>query len=176
MEAQMLILFLLISHLKRLLTSALIRFLKIWKQQKVYQEYNLRSFYLLLHKNRKKQVDGVAMGSPLGPTQANAFLVQFEKIWLQNCPSDFKPHYYRRYVDDVFVLFTSPKHLLVFRNFINGQHANMSFTIERERQNRISFLDIAIIREHKTFIASVCRKPSFGEVYTHFDNFFNICL
>ena len=40
-----------------------------------------------------KQVDGVAMGSPLGPTLANAFVVHFEKNWLQNCPSYFKPHY-----------------------------------------------------------------------------------
>ena len=40
-----------------------------------------------------KQVDGVTMGSPLGLTLANAFLVHFEKNWLQNCPSDFKPHY-----------------------------------------------------------------------------------
>ena len=46
------------------------------------------------------------MGSPLGLALANAFLVHFEKNWLQNCPSDYKPHYYRRYVDDIFVLFT----------------------------------------------------------------------
>ena len=56
-----------------------------------------------------KQVDEVAMGSPLGPTLANVFLVHFEKNWLQNCPSDFKPHSYRRYVNDIFVLFISPK-------------------------------------------------------------------
>ena len=43
--------------------------------------------------------DGVAMGSPLGPTLANAFLVHFEKNWLRNCPSDFKPHYYRPEMD-----------------------------------------------------------------------------
>ena len=49
------------------------------------------------------------MGSPLGSTLANAFLVHFEKNWSQNCLSDFKPHYYRRYVNDIFVLFTSPK-------------------------------------------------------------------
>ena len=46
------------------------------------------------------------MGSPLGPTLANAFLVHFEKNWLQNCLSDHNPHYYRWYVDDIFVLFT----------------------------------------------------------------------
>ena len=111
------------------------------------------------------------MGSPLGPMLANAFLVYFEKNWLQNCPSDFKPHYYRRYVDDIFVLFTSPKHLEAFRNFLNGRHANMSFTIEREKQNRMSFLDIAIICEDKTFTTSVYRKPTSSGVYTHFNSF-----
>ena len=47
------------------------------------------------------------MGPHLGPALVNVFLVYFEKNWLQNCPSDFKPRYYRRYVDDIFVLFTS---------------------------------------------------------------------
>ena len=51
------------------------------------------------------------MGSPLRPTLARAFQVHFEKNWLQNFPSDLKPHYYRRYVDDIFVLITSRKHL-----------------------------------------------------------------
>ena len=35
-----------------------------------------------------KQHDGVATGSPLGPTLANVFLCYREKIWFQNCPSD----------------------------------------------------------------------------------------
>ena len=51
-----------------------------------------------------KQIDGVSMGLPLGPTLANAFLCHYEKLWLDNCPSDFKPLVYRRYVDDIFVL------------------------------------------------------------------------
>ena len=113
-----------------------------------------------------KQVDGVTTGSPLGPTLANAFPVHFEKNWLENCPSD-----YRRYVDDIFVLFTSPKHLEAFRNFLNGRHANLSFTTECEKQNRMSFLDIAIIRENITFTTSVYRKPTFSGFYTHFDSF-----
>ena len=75
------------------------------------------------------------MGSLLGPALANAFLVHFEKNWLQNYPSDFKPHYYRRYVDDIFVLFTSPKYLEAFRNFLNGRDANMSFTFQCEKQS-----------------------------------------
>ena len=61
-----------------------------------------------------KQTDGVAMGSPLGPDLANAFLCFHEQIWLNDCPEDFKPVYYRRYVDDIFALFRSPDHLEEF--------------------------------------------------------------
>ena len=35
----------------------------------------------------------------------------------------------------------------------------------------MSFLDIAIIHEDKTFTTSVYRKPTFSGVYTHFDSF-----
>ena len=45
------------------------------------------------------------MGTPLGPTLANVFLCYHEKGWPQNCPSEFKPVIYRRYVDDTFLLF-----------------------------------------------------------------------
>ena len=87
-------------------------------------------------------MDGVTNGSPVGPTFVHAFLLYFEKSWLQDCPSDFKPHYYRCYVDDIFVLFTSLEHLEVFGNFQNGRNTNMLFTIENEIQNRISLLDV----------------------------------
>ena len=35
------------------------------------------------------QIDGVAVGSPLGPTLANVFLCYHETIWLKNCPKSF---------------------------------------------------------------------------------------
>ena len=38
------------------------------------------------------QLDGVAMGSPLGPTSANAFLCHFEEQWLSDYPQDFCPN------------------------------------------------------------------------------------
>ena len=47
----------------------------------------------------------------------------------------------------------------------------MSFTIESEKQNRMSFFDVQISREDKTFTISGYRKPTFGGVYTHFDSF-----
>ena len=46
----------------------------------------------------------------------NAFLIQFEKNWLQSFPSDFKSYYFGWYIDDIFVLFNSPKNLEAFRH------------------------------------------------------------
>ena len=50
----------------------------------------------------------VTMGSLLGPTLANTFLCYDETTWLKNCPKSFKPVYYKRYVDNIFVLFEKP--------------------------------------------------------------------
>ena len=50
-----------------------------------------------------KQIDGVTMGSPLGPTLANIFMCSFKNKWLQDCPHGLKPVFYRRHVDDIFV-------------------------------------------------------------------------
>ena len=47
----------------------------------------------------------------------------------------------------------------------------MSLTIERKKQNRMSFLGIQIICKHKSFTTSVYRRPTFSEVYTHFYSF-----
>ena len=108
------------------------------------------------------------MGSPLGPTLANVFLCYHENIWLQNCPSEFKPVIYRRYVDDTFLLFRSKHHIEKFRNYLNRQHKNIKFTSETENENSISFLDIKITRDHKKFMTSVYRKPTFSGVFTNF--------
>ena len=85
------------------------------------------------------------MGWPLGPTLANAFLSHYEKIWLEQCPQEIKPLFYRRYVDDIFVLF--------------------------ESQDKLSFLDVNVFREKGQFVTNVYRKLTFSGVYTAFENF-----
>ena len=55
--------------------------------------------------------DGAAMVSRLDLALANAFLCFHKQMWLNDSPEDFKPVYYRRYVEDIFTLFRSPDHL-----------------------------------------------------------------
>ena len=51
-----------------------------------------------------QQIDGVTMGSPLGPTWSNFFMANLENKLLQK-ESDTNPKLYLRYVDDIFAIF-----------------------------------------------------------------------
>ena len=71
------------------------------------------------------QVDGVAMGSSLRPSLANAFLCHHETKWLNDSPNKFKPVFYKRYVDEIFVLFKRPEHVKHFNDYMNSKHKNI---------------------------------------------------
>ena len=111
--------------------------------------------YFIFNNLLYKQIDGVAMGSPLGPCLANAILSYYEKNWLNNCLQGFKPVFYRRYVDYICLLFKSNDHLKYFQNFLNSCHINTSFSMEREKENKLSFLDVEVIREQGKFTTTV---------------------
>ena len=116
-----------------------------------------------------KQMHRVAMGSPLGPTLANACLCNYEKKWLDNCPSQFKPVVYRRYVYDIFVLLSSKEHLHPFVDYMNKQHRCIKFTLEIEQNTTFSFLDINITCQNNQLKTSVYRKPTFSGVFSHYE-------
>ena len=91
--------------------------------------------------------------------------------WLEKCPNEFKPVFYRRYVDDIFVLFKSAEHLSKFRDYCNTCHQSMSFSFEHERNGKLSFLNVEVSRQEGHFVTTVYRKPTFSGVYTHFESF-----
>ena len=62
------------------------------------------SFFMFNNKFYKKN-NGAVMGSPLGPALADIFMCSFENKCLKDCPHSLKPVFYRRYVNDIFVLF-----------------------------------------------------------------------
>ena len=56
------------------------------------------------------QIDGVAIGSPLGPD----FMWSFESKWLRYCPNDSKPVFYIRFIDDIKnILYSAVTHLIL---------------------------------------------------------------
>ena len=69
----------------------------------------------------------------LGPTLANTCFCHHEQKWLDDCPSEFKPVYYKRYDDDIFLLFKDLKHASLFTNYLNSKHKSISFISEVEK-------------------------------------------
>ena len=86
-------------------------------------------------------LDDVAMGSPLGPTLDNIFKYSFENKWLKDCPHSVKPVFYKRYVDDIFVL--------------------LSFLDQAENERKLcclSFLNINVFVKRENFSLMFIRK------------------
>ena len=124
--------------------------------------------YFFFNEDIYKQVDGVAMGSPLGPHLANIFMNHMEKKWLEECPVQFKPVLYRRYVDDTFLLFNSDTHIELFLNYLNSKHPNIEFTVDKEQDRILPFLDVKVQRSDNEFVTSIYRKPTFTGLLSKF--------
>ena len=89
------------------------------------------------------QIDGVAIGSPLAPVLANIFMVFYESKWLNEYNLN-KPKLYLRYIDDILAAFDKEQDSLNFFNFLNKRHSNIKFTIEKQTNHSIAFLDVFI--------------------------------
>ena len=85
-----------------------------------------------------------------------------EYSWINNCPNNFKPLFYHRYMDHIFILFRDKLHIPLFLNYLNRQHSSINFTMETEENLSLSFLDVDIKRNKNKFSTSVFRKPTFS--------------
>ena len=121
----------------------------------------MNSFFIFSGKFYK-QVEGLGMGLPLGPTFANIFMCHHEENLIRDCPTGFKPVLYQRYIDDTFLLFKEKSHAGLFLNYLNDKHSSIKFTAEHETENSLAFLDILIKRVDNYFTTSVYRKPTFS--------------
>ena len=99
-----------------------------------------------------KQIDGVAMGSPLGVLFANTYMGFVEQRVFQRIP---QPSIYMRYIDDTFVVTTTKEALDELRRTFE-EHSVLHFTCEFPQDNVLPFLDV----NQGLFLTSVYRKPT----------------
>ena len=67
-------------------------------------------------RNLYEQMDGVAMGSPLGPLMTNAFMCGIEERLLNQGKM---PNFYKRYVDDTFSMMPNVETAEAFLSRLN---------------------------------------------------------
>ena len=110
------------------------------------------------------------MGSPLGPALANLFMGYHENKWL-NSEESSTVLFYKRYVDDIFCLFKCETDAERFLSFLNRQHPNIKFTIEKEKNKQLPFLDILNDSSSNKLVTSVYRKPTYTRLLTNYNSF-----
>ncbi|CAH8678749.1 unnamed protein product [Schistosoma rodhaini] len=117
-----------------------------------------------------RQIDGIAMGSPLGPILADLFLAKLENGPLKEAIK--KLDLYCHYIDDTFIVVdqnTSKDELL---EQFNSVHPAISFTGEGECDMKLNFYDVTLSRRSDGSLSrSVYRKRPSACQYTHFYSF-----
>ena len=117
------------------------------------------SFFMFNNKFYKP-INGVATGSPLSPALANTFMSSLENKWLKDGPRGLKHVFFRRHIDDIFVLFPSINHAKEFKKYLSPKHPNRNFSLKKENDRCLSFLDINNFLEKGKYFAQV----SFADV------------
>lgn len=124
---------------------------------------------IFLYKDKLyKQVDGVTMGSPLGPTIANFFMGHLEEKIFSDSSNNL-PCLYLRYIDDVYAVFDNQISSSKFLNVLNSMHKNIKFTIEKAT-DKLSFLDVQINFNEKGHTTTVYRKPTHTGLFLNFNS------
>ena len=122
------------------------------------------SFNNIMH----RQIDGVAMGSPLGPFLANVFVEYYEALLFKRVN---KPLMYYRYVNDTFAVFNDEDECNEFFSHLNSLHPSLHFIFEKECNRTLSFLEVLIEKNDHEFVTSIYRKPTFTGQYIRWNSF-----
>ena len=118
--------------------------------------------------NIHRQIDGVALGSLLGPALANIF-VGYQEAKLFNIAK--RPLVYFRYIDNTFAVFNNEEDCNTFLTHLNSLHPSLRFTYEKESNYSLPFLDVLVEGHDSEFLTSIYRKPTFTGQYLHWNSF-----
>ena len=105
------------------------------------------------HDGYYRQTDGLAMGSPPAPHLANGWMAKFDTIIQGNA------QLFTRYMDDILREIKCDQ-IDSKLTEINNLHPNLSFTIERENEGTLPFLDMQLIHEGSQVSSTWYAKPT----------------
>ncbi|CAF0726153.1 unnamed protein product [Adineta ricciae] len=132
-------------------------------EMKFLLELATKETHFIFNNKTYCQINGVAMGSPLGPLFADIYINYLEQKFMKRITKNGVEHY-KRFVDDTFVIAHKDTNIKTILDILNSYDVEIQFTCEEEKDHTLSFLDVKIQRTTSLltpFITSIYRKPSF---------------
>ena len=83
---------------------------------------------------------------------------------------EVSPSFYRRYVDDIFLVFENDTQALSFFDYLNTRHPNIKFTKDNTKPGELPFLDV-LIKNQNELRTSVYHKSTYTGLLTNFRSF-----
>ena len=114
-----------------------------------------------------EQIDGVAMGSPLGPLLANVFMCSIEETLQQD---GLLPPFYRRYVDDTLTIMPDRVTADHFLRTLNHCHSSVKFTMVTEHDGSLPFLGVELLNRAPRIENKVYIKPTNTGLLLHYQS------
>jgi len=125
--------------------------------------------YFQYNKQCYKPQNGIAMGSSISGYLAEIYIQGIEETNIKHWLESKEIIYYKRYVDDIFILYNQDKtNEQQILNWLNKIDKNLQTKINTEEENKIQFLDLTIHRNKHNMTINKYRKPTETDTTIHY--------
>lgn len=104
-----------------------------------------------------EQRKGMPMGSPASPVISDVVMEKLLDVSIEKMNT--KPRILTKYVDDIFAIVKKDA-ITDTLNTLNSFHSQIQFTMEKENNNRLPYLDVTIIRQGNLLKLDWYQKPT----------------
>jgi hypothetical protein len=129
-------------------------------------EISLETYFKTLDGRIFQQINGTPIGKAISGPIAGIYMNWFESTFVLREELQFKPVLWKRMRDDILLIWNQDSEKLSeFIEYLNGKEPRIQFTVEKEVNGSLPFLDLLIMREEDKIMTKVYRKPSHTQRY-----------
>lgn len=136
-----------------------------------------KNYFRFMHRHFL-QIKGITMDLATAPSIVNLFMSISEQEYIFTDTNPFLQNilFFKRYIDDLVMIYAQENSVLDFIQWLNTLDANIQFTGHLDH-NSIPFLDVNIYRDadNRTAVKPF-KKPTDRNTYLHFQSFYLVHL
>ena len=127
-----------------------------------------KNFYFTFNEEVYKQTDGVALVSLISPVLADIFMGELKNNIVPVLQENLS--FWKLYVDDT-ICFLKIGTISYVTKIFNNFDSKIKFTYEVEKDCKLPFLDVLVIKKGNNIITTIHRKATTSDIYLNWKSF-----